>query len=388
MTTTTMADDEFYSHVETSISACLMVMCVCCTVVGNVLVIMSVVTYKSLHCVSNYFIISLAVADLTVAVFVMPFHVVSYASGQWMFGEVFCNMWLTFDILACTASILNLCAIATDRYYAIHDPLNYAMKRTSKRVLISISVVWIVSLIISAPPMLGWNNSGGRNLYDVVSRTCQLTNNRGFVIYSSLGSFYIPLLFMAFIYANIFMATRKRLRARALRPTTECRVMSLSSGCARDACCLSRQLLSCWKDKRSNANETNEQSEQANERTIMYTDSDKAVESGESVPEPPSIHMLNLLERKHNLSMAKERRAARTMAIIIGVFVLCWLPFFLVYVIFPFCNSCEEYASARFTNFILWLGYVNSSLNPIIYTIFNLDFRKSFKQLLQCKCRR
>ncbi|KAI0223750.1 Tyramine receptor 1, partial [Lamellibrachia satsuma] len=201
--------------VETAVSACLMVACICCTIVGNILVILSVFTYKPLHCVSNYFIISLAVADLTVAALVMPFHVVNYVSGQWLFGEVFCNMWLTFDILACTASILNLCAIATDRYYAIHDAINYAQKRTSKRVLVTISAVWFVSAIISAPPLLGWNNSGGRNLYDVDTRSCELTNNRGFVIYSALGSFYIPLLIMAFIYANIFLATRKRLRARS-----------------------------------------------------------------------------------------------------------------------------------------------------------------------------
>lgn len=293
-------------------------------------------------------------------------------------------MWLTFDILACTASILNLCAIATDRYYAIHDAINYAQKRTSKRVLVTISAVWFVSAIISAPPLLGWNNSGGRNLYDVDTRSCELTNNRGFVIYSALGSFYIPLLIMAFIYANIFLATRKRLRARSLRPSYEHHVTSLTSGGDRNGGCLSHLVSSCAKGDRPIATKTNGK---PSECIIMYTDSEKALDSAEGVQGEPSVHMLRLLEQKQHISMAKERRAARTMAIIIGVFVLCWLPFFLIYVIFPFCPSCADTAGARLVNFIVWLGYVNSSLNPIIYTIFNIDFRKSFKQLLQCKCK-
>ena len=52
-----------------------------------------------------------------------------------------CQLFTTMDILLCTASILNLCAIALDRYFAIHDPINYAQKRTLKLVCISIFVV-------------------------------------------------------------------------------------------------------------------------------------------------------------------------------------------------------------------------------------------------------
>ena len=44
-----------------------------------------------------------------------------------IFGSTFCKMWLTFDVLCCTASILNLCAIALDRFYALHDPIGKVM---------------------------------------------------------------------------------------------------------------------------------------------------------------------------------------------------------------------------------------------------------------------
>jgi 5-hydroxytryptamine receptor 1 len=89
------------------------------------------------------------------------------------------------------------------------------------------------------------------------------------------------------------------------------------------------------------------------------------------------------IEEKQRISLSKERRAARTLGIIMGVFVVCWLPFFLTYVIRPFCPSCCP--SKTFIDFVTWLGYINSSLNPIIYTIFNLDFRRAFKKLLRIK---
>jgi len=93
------------------------------TVVGNILVIISVFTHNPLKITPNYFIVSLAMADLTVSVIVLPINIVYTVLGRWIFGPTFCKMWLTFDVLCCTASILNLCAIALDRFYALHDPI-------------------------------------------------------------------------------------------------------------------------------------------------------------------------------------------------------------------------------------------------------------------------
>uniref|UniRef100_T1GZY1 G-protein coupled receptors family 1 profile domain-containing protein n=1 Tax=Megaselia scalaris TaxID=36166 RepID=T1GZY1_MEGSC len=178
---------------EAILTAIVLSVIIIATIVGNILVILSVFTYKPLRIVQNFFIVSLAVADLTVATLVLPFNVAYSIIGKWVFGIHLCKMWLTCDVLCCTSSILNLCAIALDRYWAITDPINYAQKRTVGRVLFLIAGVWILSLIISSPPLVGWNDWPDDFTSD---SPCELTSNRGYVIYSSLGSFYIPLIIM------------------------------------------------------------------------------------------------------------------------------------------------------------------------------------------------
>jgi len=171
-----------------------------------------VFTYRPLRAVQNFYIVSLAIADLAVALLVMPLNVADFIlEGRWAFGVVVCHIWLTADILTCTASILNLCAIALDRYRAIHDPIGYAQRRTIGRVLTTVAVVWTTSAVISVPPLIGWNAAG---LYDESTQRCQLTDDRGFVVYSAAGSFYIPLAVMTFVYVKIYLATRRRLRSR------------------------------------------------------------------------------------------------------------------------------------------------------------------------------
>jgi len=416
------------------------------TIFGNVLVVLSVFTYAPLKIIPNFFVASLACADLAVAVLVMPFNVANFVQGRWSFGAVWCNAWLTFDILTCTASILHLCAIALDRYYAIHDPITYAMERTRRRVLVKIAVVWATSVVISVPPLIGWNSGTGgqHSLYDAESEQCQLTDDRGFVVYSASGSFYIPLAIMTVVYVRIFQATRARLRARAnaatsfLRPTMSTAVTAVTgdgrvageNGSVMDAMTVAephgRTTVVGGPDTIHEEDESiaDVVPTRANELQCTQRDAEVLVASatgdvdstpmaGSSSQNPcasyagikrprrkrrqrnsaskgitVSRQMHQFIEEKQRISLTKERRAARTMVIIMGAFVVCWLPFFVMYVIFPFCGRCAAATNYRIVNAIVWLGYVNSTLNPIIYTVFNIDFRRAFKNLLTVTCRR
>uniref|UniRef100_A0AAY4C3G4 G-protein coupled receptors family 1 profile domain-containing protein n=1 Tax=Denticeps clupeoides TaxID=299321 RepID=A0AAY4C3G4_9TELE len=87
------------------------------TVCGNLLVVISVCFVKKLRQPSNYLIVSLAVADLSVALAVMPFvSVTDLIGGRWVFGRFFCNVFIAMDVMCCTASIMTLCLISIDRH--------------------------------------------------------------------------------------------------------------------------------------------------------------------------------------------------------------------------------------------------------------------------------
>ena len=129
---------------------------------GNLLVIVAVVTDRNLRRTSNYFIVSLALADALVAAVVMTFAIVNDVLGRWIFGHRTCRMWMSADVMCSTASILNLCAISLDRYIHVRSPLHYDRLVTHRRSLAAIALLWIMSALISFLPIhLGWHRVNG-----------------------------------------------------------------------------------------------------------------------------------------------------------------------------------------------------------------------------------
>ncbi|CAB4061049.1 Octalpha [Lepeophtheirus salmonis] len=177
----------------------------------------------------------------------MPFSLADELMGYWMFGEVYCEIHAAVDVLLCTASIMNICLIALDRYWSITRAIDYLNARTPAKVTIMIITVWILSGLISIPPLLGWKqdqdltwftqilveqgnrtqmefiqdlqDSGRMNMENftstlelVVYPQCGLSQDLGYVLYSAFGSFYIPSCIMVFVYIKIYYAARDRAR--------------------------------------------------------------------------------------------------------------------------------------------------------------------------------
>jgi len=87
------------------------------------------------------FIVSLAIADLTVGLIVMPISAIYVLTVDWPFGVGLCQFWISVDYTASTASILNLFVLSLDRYWSVTNPLRYIRKRTRGRGLVMITMV-------------------------------------------------------------------------------------------------------------------------------------------------------------------------------------------------------------------------------------------------------
>lgn len=200
-----------YSQVEAIVVSIIFVSIIIGTVVGNILVCVAVCLVRKLRRPCNYLLVSLAISDLCVAVLVMPMATFYEIHGQWIFGEILCNLWVSFDVLCCTASILNLCMISVDRYYAITKPLEYGVKRTPRRMILWVILVWCFAACISLPPLLILGNEYTieRENGEVHENVCLVSQNFGYQLYATMCSFYIPLTVMMLVYYKIFRAARR-----------------------------------------------------------------------------------------------------------------------------------------------------------------------------------
>ncbi|XP_016374776.1 5-hydroxytryptamine receptor 1F-like [Sinocyclocheilus rhinocerous] len=326
------------------------------TTAMNCLVITAIIVTRKLHHPANYLICSLAVTDLLVAVLVMPFSIVYIVMETWVMGEVMCNIWLIVDITCCTCSILHLAAIAVDRYRAITDAVEYSRKRTSLRAAIMISVVWLLSIVVSLPPML---------LRGHEKNQCIIKHdNIGSALYSTFGAFYIPLILILILYYKIYRAAKTLYNRRA----TSCLNKPEMNG----------HMLPKCSDREPTSPDTLSPPEKS--VSEPSTEGDRVRIAAKS---PKSQSRRERSIRRRRISSTHERKAATTLGLILGAFVICWLPFFIHEVIVNMCKSCTP--SPEMTNFLTWLGYLNSLINPLIYTIFNEDFKRAFQKLIKCK---
>ena len=99
---------------------------------------------------------------------------------QWVFGEDWCDGWHSFDVLASTASILNLCVISLDRFWAIKEPMSYPAKMTGKKAAVLIVIVWLCSSAISFPAIAWWRATDVRPNPPL---TCPFTEDTGYLVF-------------------------------------------------------------------------------------------------------------------------------------------------------------------------------------------------------------
>lgn len=132
----------------------------------------------------------------------MPLATVYQVSGRWSLGSQLCDMWTSADVLCCTASILHLVAIAVDRYLTVSN-VTYARGRSRNQILTMIAGVWLMALLVSVPPVLGWKDKDFTYRVEIEEK-CLVSQDVAYQIFATCATFYVPLAIILILYWKIY----------------------------------------------------------------------------------------------------------------------------------------------------------------------------------------
>ncbi|XP_036451455.1 trace amine-associated receptor 13c-like [Colossoma macropomum] len=263
---------------------------------------------KELHTPTNLLILSLAVADLLVGLFVMPVKILELVDSCWHLGKIACSVSPIINGLSVLASLCSLIFIAVDRYIAISDPLLYSTRITASKMSMVIILGWSFCLLY----MIIYVYFNDHLLQSQMSTRCDgecvMLVKYSWVVIDLVIFFLAPCSVILVLYSIIFKVARRQ--AKAVR----------------------------------------------------------AVTNGTS------------FKRGAKSLLSAETKAAKTLGIVIFVYLACWIPFYLSSL------TVEKVTSFSIVWTVFgWLLYMNSSVNPLIYAIFYPWFRTSAKCIVSCR---
>ncbi|KAG7454569.1 hypothetical protein MATL_G00261250 [Megalops atlanticus] len=189
------------------------------TVIGNILVMLSIKVNRNLQTVNNYFLFSLACADLIIGLCSMNLYTVYIVIGYWPLGPVVCDLWLALDYVVSNASVMNLLIISFDRYFCVTKPLSYPIKRTTKTAAVMIAVAWVLSFILWAPAILFWQFIVGGRTVPETECYIQFFSNAAVTFGTAIAAFYLPVVIMSVLYWQISRASKSRVQKGQRKPS-------------------------------------------------------------------------------------------------------------------------------------------------------------------------
>ncbi|XP_075893138.1 putative G-protein coupled receptor [Nelusetta ayraudi] len=282
------------------------------------------------------FVCHLCAVDLLGAASLMPLEIASGYAGM-PFTAPGCRLYLFFSVALVAASIFTITAISVERYYYIVHPMRYEVKMTPGLTAAVIAAVWAASLGLglSTVLLLGWPSRGARSCS--LHRGDHGDHGRAFSALFSLTCFCLPAAVIFAVYCNVYKVARVAARQHGALPLW-------TSGQLKN---------------RSDSIDS--------QTTIITTRSSAAPRRRRAARSRP---------------FGGSSKAALTLLVIVGQFLVCWLPYFAfhVHVMLDEAPKAKEGLEEAVT----WLAYSSFAVNPFFYGLLNRQIREELHKLRRC----
>uniref|UniRef100_A0A158P9J1 G_PROTEIN_RECEP_F1_2 domain-containing protein n=1 Tax=Angiostrongylus cantonensis TaxID=6313 RepID=A0A158P9J1_ANGCA len=335
------------------------------TIVGNLMVMVSFKIDKQLQTISNYFLFSLAVADIAIGMISIPLWTYYTAMRSWGIGYTMCQFWLCVDYLMSNASVLNLLLISFDRYFSVTRPLSYRPRRTTRKALVMIACTYIISMILWPPWIISWPYIEGKFTVEPGICVVQFLETNPYVtVGTAVAAFYLPVSIMIVLYSRVYYETRKRRKEFGKLQASQVIIQLQST--------TNVQNQSPWEFER---------------QVTRFLGLFIVHFSFLGTVSPMKNGRLSKSDRKSEKEKKKnerkqESKAAKTLSAILAAFIVTWTPYNVIvcYEAF-FPNSVPDYLFTA----SYFLCYINSTINPLCYALCNARFRHTYRRILKYK---
>ncbi|KAM7349895.1 adenosine receptor [Cochliomyia hominivorax] len=294
-----------------------------CAVIGNLMVIIVFQRERKLRRRTNYYIVSLAIADFLVGSLGVPFAIL--ASIGLPTNLHACLFTVSLLVVLCTISIFCLVAVSVDRYWAILYPMAYSRNVRTKTAIVIISMCWVAGTIVGFLPLFGWHAAANDN------QACLFVEvmDYNYLVFLYFATIITPALLMLAFYAHIYKVIIKQVRQIVtMNPVGD-------------------------SSRRSSI--------------AQITNSSRSCHGGT---------MLRVL----GAARKRDVKATQNLSVIVLFFMICWIPLYTINCIKAFCPSCSIHP--KLTLFCIILSHLNSAVNPVLYAYHLKDFRLALKNLI------
>ncbi|XP_013861708.1 probable G-protein coupled receptor [Austrofundulus limnaeus] len=296
-----------------------------------------VVVIKAPHLRKFAFVCHLCVVDLLCATLLMPLGIVSSSPyfARVVFTTLGCRVYVFLNVSLVAASIFTVTAISVERYYYIVHPMRYEVKMTLKLTAAVMVMVWVASFVLGFSTVFGWPSHS--SLSTIRASHCSLhwshcKHRRIFSVLFSVTCFCFPAVVILAVYCNVYKVARDAARQHAPLPS--------------------------WT-----TNQPKHRSDSINSQITIIT--------SHSTPRRVTRDLL-----------FGGSKAALTLAVVVGQFLICWLPYFAFHL--HLILDATPHIPNDLEEAVTWLAYSSFAMNPFFYGLLNRQIREELLKLRRC----